>query len=109
MVLSIVLLPLGMLLVLAVVLYPWEEGIRLDCGPGRMKGRHERVVVDLGGMGDARLCLRCGAEGYDRQDLLDAEQFLKATPELLEEIKSARELPGALNERVKGEVDAANR
>lgn len=68
----------------------------LKCKPGRQWLVHGTVLTDLGCMGDANLCLRCGAESYHR--LMFAEERRKTVvPHDWPAIEEARNLLGGIN------------
>lgn len=73
----------------------------LECGPGRQRGVHGRLIGGLGMMRDTVLCCRCGREAFDerwsRTELRRAE---RACETLWPDIAAARALPGAMDERV---------
>jgi hypothetical protein len=72
------------------------------CAPGRQFGRHGEVLDGLGGMGDARLCLRCGLEAYDDSGLLfAARESLRdvEAPDDWPAIEAARALPGGIHSK----------
>lgn len=70
------------------------------CAPGRQFGRHGEVIDGLGGMGDAKLCLRCGLEAYDDTGVMfAARESLRQTRGRPDwgAIEVARSLPGGLH------------
>lgn len=62
---------------------------------------HGRLIGGLGGMGDAIVCLRCGAEAYEEHWLpwnrFRAEECTADNQHL---VVAARDLPGGINAKV---------
>lgn len=73
----------------------WIRKLLPQCRPGRQFGLHGRVVRGLGMMGDACLCLRCGAEHFEP---MRGEECVDADRSLWPEIAEARALPGGIDE-----------
>ena len=69
------------------------------CRPGKQFGLHGVVLDNLGGMSDAKLCLRCGKERYDDSRTFGPAQVVRSSVGEWdhEAIRKARKLPGGID------------